>query len=91
MAEAPRKSVGPGFELGRWSFFSCCLPLSSVCREVITTFLPAHKDPEQASLEVTLFPPALPLLGSAVNDSFTVGESSAIPMLVCWGDLESQQ
>ena len=27
VAEAPRKSVGPGFELGRWSFFSCRLPL----------------------------------------------------------------
>ena len=24
MAEAPQKSVGPGFELGRWSFFPCC-------------------------------------------------------------------
>ena len=23
MAEAPRKSVGPRFELGRWSFFPC--------------------------------------------------------------------
>ena len=23
VAEALRKSVGPGFELGRWSFFSC--------------------------------------------------------------------
>ena len=27
IAEAPRKSVGSGFELSRWSFFSCCLPL----------------------------------------------------------------
>ena len=25
VAEAPRKSVGPGFELDRWSFFSCRL------------------------------------------------------------------
>ena len=27
VAEAPRKSVGPGFELGRWSFSSCHLSL----------------------------------------------------------------
>ena len=27
VAEAPGKSVGPGFELGCWSFFSCRLPL----------------------------------------------------------------
>ena len=25
VAEALQKSVGPGFELGRWSFFSCHL------------------------------------------------------------------
>ena len=24
VAEAPRKSVGPGLEPGRWSFFPCC-------------------------------------------------------------------
>ena len=35
VAEALRKSVGPGFELGHWSFFSCCLPLSSVPTEAI--------------------------------------------------------
>ena len=27
VAEAPRKSVGPRFELGRWSFFFCRLSL----------------------------------------------------------------
>ena len=26
VAEAPRKSIGLGFELGRWSLFSCHLP-----------------------------------------------------------------
>ena len=35
MAEALRMSVGPRFELGHWSLFSCCLPLSSDFQEVI--------------------------------------------------------
>ena len=34
MAEALQKSVGRGFNLGRWSFFSCRLPM----------FTPAHKE-----------------------------------------------
>ena len=46
VAEAPRKSVGQGFELGRWSFFFCVtFLLSSVCRQVFTMFPPAHKEP----------------------------------------------
>ena len=48
MAEAPWKSVGTGFELGHWSFFPVAFLLSSACREVLTTFPPAHKEPTQA-------------------------------------------
>ena len=35
VAEALQKSVGPGFELGRLSYFFCCLPLSSFSTETI--------------------------------------------------------
>ena len=41
---------GPGFELGRWSFSPVAFLLSSVCKEAITMFLPAHNEPEQYNL-----------------------------------------
>ena len=44
VAEAPRKSVGPGFELARWSSFSCYLPLSSVSTEAIYYIAPAYTE-----------------------------------------------
>ena len=39
VAAALQKSVDPGFGLGRWSFFSCRLPLSSVSTEAMQSFI----------------------------------------------------
>ena len=51
VAEAPRKSVGPGFELGRWSFFSCRLSLEQCLQrslyKVSTNLLSFAKNPKQ--------------------------------------------
>ena len=48
VAEASRKSVGPGFELAAGPLSPVAFLLSSVCREVFATFPPAHKEPSQA-------------------------------------------